>query len=135
MADRDFSLLPKVVLYTVDIVTDWINGVSLLTNGNKSSTEINTTNSTLLIHKDDLQIGNSSLVFNTTIDCLTPDFDICSEDHEIHLWWGSLTIALSWVPAILGTIFVSLKTDWTLCYFVLLPIRFILWPLLVPLQM
>ena len=26
MADRDFSLLPKVVLYTVDVVTDWING-------------------------------------------------------------------------------------------------------------
>ena len=72
MAGRDFSVLPKVVLYTVDVVTDWINGVSLLTGGHRSISEFNTTYSTP-IQKDDLQIENSGLVFNTTIKCVTPD--------------------------------------------------------------
>lgn len=137
MAERDFSVLPKVVLYTVDVVTDWINGVTLLTSGKRSSTEFNTTDTTS-IHKGDLQIGNFSLVFNTTFGCLTPDFNVCSEDDEFHLWWGSLTIALSWVPAIFGIrmIFVGLKSQQrTACKLVLLSMRFILWPLLVPLQM
>jgi len=136
MAARDFSVVPKVVLYYVDVVTDWINGVSLLTSGHRSSTEFNTTYSTP-IHKDDLQIENSSLVFNTTIDCLTPDYDVCSEDNEFHLWWGSLSIALSWVPAILGIgiLIYRMDSEGTACFWILMPIRFILWPLLVPLQM
>ena len=85
MADRHFSVLPKVGLYTLDVVTDLINGVSLLSGGNRSISKFNTPNSTP-IQEDDLSIGYSSLVFNTTLNCLTPDYDVCSEDDEFHLW-------------------------------------------------
>ena len=126
MPDRHLSVVPKLGLYTLDVVTDWINGVSLLTSHNST----NGTN--LDLHND------STHVFNTTIyehECLSPD--VCSQDNDIHLWWGSLTIALSWVPATFGMFgIVAFSDDYlTPSNILLMPIRFILWPLLVPLLM
>ena len=130
MPDRHLSVVPKLGLYTLDVVTDWINGVSLLTSHNS-------TNGTSL-DLNNLIISDSSHVFNATIhehECLSPD--VCSQDNDIHLWWGSLTIALSWVPATFGMFFIVFGTgsDLTPSKILLMPIRFILWPLLVPLLM
>ena len=128
MPDRHLSVVPKLGLYTLDVVTDWINGVSLLTSHNST----NGTNLDL----NNLIISDSSHVFNATIhehDCLSPD--VCSQDNDIHLWWGSLTIALSWVPATIGMFITVAGGDLTPSKILLMPIRFILWPLLVPLLM
>ena len=101
----------KVVMYMFDLISDWTNGVLLLMPKNGTAASYN---------KSD--VGNS-----------------CHQvELEVHPAWGSLSIALSWVPALAGLFFlVKSATDWdsTIWRWIFLPLRFVLWPLIVPILM
>jgi len=105
----------KVALYMFDLVSDWVNGG-------------------LMLHKvDTIDTGNTS-ISNGTIDrCL-------NEAGGPHIAWGTMTIGMSWVPAVfaIGTLSQiavygkwiprKWKKKW-------IPVRFIFWPILVPIHM
>jgi len=98
----------KVTLYLFDLGSDWVNGILMLMPKNGTGTKIQFDNSTS---------------------------DSCGhEDSEVHPAWGSLSITLSWVPALIGLVIIVLtkRSIWDL---LLAPIRFILWPLIVPILM
>ena len=109
----------KIFLYLFDLLSDWINGVLLIV-GNDSQAEDN----------------NSSAIYRSD-----PCFN--SSDGKPQVAWGGLTLAFSWGPACFGLLFLvafdvgdgfepfGLKSMNCL----LLPLRFILWPLLVPIGM
>ena len=73
-----WSVAIKVTLYMFDVISDLTNGVLMLTADGQS---------------------NSSLHQNSSYIC------DCSGETGPNLAWGSLTIGLSWVPAIFGLIF------------------------------
>ena len=76
---------------------------------------------------------NQTVVSDWTNGCLL----LATEDGEgkRHVVWGVSTLAFSWGPALLGIAYVMVfggirGKDW-----VLLPVRFLLWPFLVPIGM
>ena len=103
------SVFIKVALYLFDLVSDWVNGG-------------------LMLHKvDPIDTGNTSIP-NSTIDrCL-------NETGGPHIAWGIMTIGMSWVPAVFAigiihsTFTLRLKKKW-------IPVKFIFWPILVPIHM
>ena len=101
----------KVTLYTFDLGSDWVNGILMLTAGGQDTTITSNQNDTYV--------------------------SACAEDHQPHLAWGSLTIGLSYVPALFGFFLLlwaacKRRTVWN---WLLLPIRFIMWPFIVGLLM
>ena len=120
----DHSVWVKVGLYTFDIGSDWINGGLML------QCPVN-------------------LTINATIPTLnkTKDTDL-SKDDGCEPWWGSLTIAMSWIPPtiifllVIAVLIEDLVTKrrcpscLVLALSVFLgPIVYALWPLLVPIGM
>ena len=118
------SVWIKVGLYTFDIGSDWING------GLMVQCPVN-------------------LTINETFPTLNSiNVTDLSKDDGCEPWWGSLTIAMSWIPpAILFLIFIggSIRSlvkkrrcfscrDLTIFMFVG-PVVYALWPLLVPIGM
>ena len=99
----------KVTLYTFDLVSDWANGILMLTAGGQG----------------------------TITDQNNRNVSACAEDHQPHLAWGSLTIGLSYVPALFGlnVLLGAAVKRCTVWNWLLLPIRFILWPIIVGLLM
>ena len=73
----------------------------------------------------------------------TPTTDPCEQDGgSYHPAWGAMSLAFSWFPAFYGFFLLCGKTFGssdnftTGCLsFILIPVRFILWPLLVPIGM
>jgi len=115
------SVWVKVGLYTFDIGSDWFNGGLML------QCPVN-------------------LTINETIPTLDTinDTDL-SKDDGCEPWWGSITIAMSWIPPtiifliyISGSIRKNMKkgkcfTCWEITGHLLLgPVIYALWPLLVP---
>ena len=80
------SVFIKVVLYTFDVVSDWWNGWNFLI----AESPINVSNPANWTVSNDESSANVSN--STTTWCL---------DHteERHIWWGVMTIAMSWIPA------------------------------------
>ena len=65
----------KVALYMFDLVSDWVNGG-------------------LMLHKvDTIDTGNTSIPNSTIDQCL-------NETGGPHIAWGTMTIGMSWVPAV-----------------------------------
>ena len=61
-----------------------------------------------------------------------------TESNRIHYYWGVLTIAMSWFPAAAGIalLIATKETDKCKWYHLLqVTIRFLLWPLLLPIAM
>ena len=105
MSDKHLSVFPKVLLYVFDVGSDWTNGAFMIQGG---GTRVNTS-------------------------CMG-EFE---QEHfsDTDKFSGYLTIGLSWAPAVTGMIMLISyrKTSWNnLCPDVL---RFIFWPLLVPIYM
>ena len=103
------SVFVKVALYLFDLVSDWVNGG-------------------LMLHKvDPIDTGNATIPNSTTDRCL-------NETGGPHIAWGTMTIGMSWVPAVfaIGILhtryYTTLEKKW-------IPVRFIFWPILVPLHM
>ena len=114
------SVFIKVGLYLFDLVSDWVNGG-------------------LMLHKvDPTDTSNTSIPNNTIDRCL-------NETGGPHIAWGTMTIGMSWVPAVFSLIVIVgseqesywkerwipgsyWKKRW-------IPVRFILWPILVPMHM
>ena len=108
-----YGVMFKVTVYLFDLISDWVNGILLL------------------MPRDSVGTNTSDYNINTM------DGGNCSfEETEGHLAWGSLTISLSWVPALVGMVMVIMDSGvggrWG-C--ILLPVRFILWPLIIPIVM
>ena len=117
------SVFIKVALYLFDLVSDWVNGG-------------------LMLHKvDPIDTGNTNIPNSTIKTCL-------NETGGPHIAWGMTTIGMSWVPAVFALVMVYAgdysdskwrhsrglsgsgmwKKRW-------LPVRFIFWPILVPIHM
>ena len=96
-----------------DLVSDWVNGILMLTAG-----------------------GHGHESNNKTLN-VTAYEDACVEDNEQHVAWGSLTIGLSWVPALFGLIFLVAIAyeEKRICNWLLLPFQFVFWPIGVGLMM
>ena len=118
------SVWVKVGLYTFDIGSDWINGGLML------QCPVN------------LTINDTIATLNTI-----NDKDL-SKDNGCEPWWGSLTIAMSWIPptiVFLIGISTSIRSlvkkgrcfscGELTCSLLLGPIVYALWPLLVPIGM
>ena len=58
----------------------------------------------------------------------------CLKGTERHLAWGVMTIAMSWIPSTFAVFFMIYAAD-GLKHQIATPLRFILWPLLVPVYM
>ena len=108
--ERHASVFIKVGLYLFDICSDWVTGGIMLSNNQ-------------LI---DLK-NNSDTTANDTIAR-------CLDGTERHFSWGIMTIAMSWIPATF-TMFGLIPVAEGMRNRITLPLRFILWPLLVPVLM
>ena len=96
---------------TLPLVSDWANGGLLLST----------------VEYSDKNVTSTANDTNTTI----------SGEGERHVAWGVMTLAFTWGPALLGLVMlvmISLDVK-DIKTWVLLPIRFVLWPLLVPIAM
>ena len=91
------------------LVSDWTNGGLLLST---------------VDHRDKNVTSGANNTNNTTI----------SGERESHMAWGVMTLAFSWGPGLIGLLFllghVKGIKNW-----LLLPFRFLLWPVLVPIAM
>ena len=105
------SVFIKVALYLFDLVSDWVNGG-------------------LMLHRvDTIDTRNTSIPNSTIKRCL-------NETGGPHIAWGTMTIGMSWVPAVFaigiiqsqGVSYVAMKKKW-------IPVKFIFWPILVPIHM
>ena len=106
MADEiHYSAIIRVGFYSTDVGTDWYNGYNFF-NFTQNATPSSTS------------------------------IDMCdrAQDQAHDPIWGTWTIGLSWVPAVFGSFSVQEENpSWR--NVILFPIRFILWPILVALQM
>ena len=155
------STIPKLGLYTFDVGSDWLNGASLMNYtfhiggdigdsllnytihvGNdtlNARTLINSTlgsdwlnQATLIIRgREDI---NSTGSLNSTLHpaCLNENETV---NDPIHFYWGVLTITMSWFPAVAGIFLLVGAIEWKWYQLLLVPIRFLLWPLLLPIAM
>ena len=116
------SVWVKVGLYTFDIGSDWFNGGLML------QCPVN-------------QTVNETIPTLNTIN----DTDLSKED-GCEPWWGSLTIAMSWIPpTIIFILAIGAQIKWGIdgrcerlfsCGFIFAgPVTYALWPLLVPIGM
>ena len=110
------SVFIKVVLYTFDVVSDWLNGWNFLNVGSPVNVS-NPANWTVLNDESSDNVPNSTTTW-------------CLDDTERHTWWGVMTIGMSWIPAVFAMIGLVMNgCSWWH------PLQFILWPLLVPFHM
>ena len=105
----------KIFLYMFDVVSDWVNGILLIIgNGNHPN-------------GDDVLANHTN---NGTDPCNS------SDDGKPHVAWGGMTVGFSWLPAVFGLVFlVWAAIDRSIKNWLLIPLRFLLWPLLVPISM
>ena len=103
------SVFVKVALYLFDLVSDWVNGG-------------------LMLHRvDTIDTSNTSIPNSTIERCL-------NETGGPHIAWGTMTIGMSWVPAVFAIKMLNRRfaafgmKKW-------IPVRFIFWPILVPVHM
>ena len=108
-----------MALYLFDVGSDWVTGGIMLSDDQL----IDTKNTTLSANDT---IVNGTITNNTIARCL--------DGTERHLAWGIMTIAMSWIPASFTTFFLIAIAD-GMKHRITLPLRFILWPLLVPVYM
>ena len=100
----------KVALYLFDLVSDWVNGG-------------------LMLHKVDTIDTRNTSIPNGTIDrCL-------NETGGPHIAWGTMTIGMSWVPAVFAIGIIQSKYLAHMVEKKWIPVRFIFWPILVPIHM
>ena len=103
--EEPWSVTIKVALYLFDLISDWVNGGLMIHGGPPRS--------------------------NLTEDGLKPS---CGTGNQAHHAWGTLAIALSWLPAILSLAYLAQVIN-DKGGALLAPLRFILWPILVPILM
>ena len=117
--DNPWCVVFKVLLYTFDLVSDWVNGAFLLAGAQGTN------------HTDGTQ--EAPWTNHTAVTQEAPG-TIHTGDGTAHYYWGSITIILPWVPALcaLGPIRGSIKNKWDV---VLVPVRCVLWPISVPFMM
>ena len=110
----------KVFLYMFDLLSDWVNGILLLIGGGDCD-QISQNGGSA----EELAARTETAGVNATagLGC----------EGKVHPIWGTLTIALSWVPALFGLF--ALPATCKCRDFLLLPVRFLLWPLIVPVLM
>ena len=103
-----WSVIFKVLLYTFDLVSDWVNGAFLLA-GDQGANHTS--------HCPQEATGTNH-----------------TGDGTPHYYWGTITIILPWVPALIGLwiILISIGNKWDV---VLVPVRFVMWPISVPFMM
>ena len=110
---RVFKVLLKIILYLVDIVTDWMNGAEHINRVDFYSAEFD--------QQDGLGGSNASLGL---LQC-----PAITNGHT----FGYITIGLSWLPGIVALIFYkSIQPEQPKH---MLVIRFLMWPIYVPFQM
>ena len=117
--ERHASVFIKVALYLFDVVSDWVTGGIMLSDNQM----IDIKNITLSTN----DISANGTIANDTIAS-------CLDGTERHLAWGIMTIAVSWIPATF-TMFMLIPAADGIKHRITLPLRFILWPLLVPVYM
>ena len=109
-----WSVAFKVTLYLFDLLSDWVNGILMLTTNGCQ----------------DYKADNSTFGYGQVG---------CEENTKDAKRFGAWTIALSYVPAIFGLLASAYGSrSWSKCSMwklLLIPIQFILWPLLVALLM
>ena len=105
----------KIFIYLFDVVSDWVNGILLIIgDGNHPNGDY-----ALEIHT------------NRTDPCNKRD------DGKPHVAWGSMTLGFSYLPAGIGLLYLvrAAAESKSIPNMFLLPLRFLLWPLLVPISM
>ena len=135
MTEKSKGVFVKVFLYLFDYISDLVNGYLLST---KEATGNTTTfHITVLGHCPVLWKNESILSLDTHNKMLSYEGNQCLGDNQVHTNWGHLTIGFSYLPALLGVVFMSVAAcqGKNRCRdFFLLPIRTLLWPLLVPIH-
>ena len=121
MAQPIKQVILKVFLYSLDVLSDWVNGAEQIIG--------------MDIYKGQKSQPNCSEITMVNVSPLQPDFQSRIEGSTL----GVITIGLSWLPGVIGILFYkSLQTSpkplniYQLC---ILTARFCVWPLYVPLQM
>ena len=111
--ERHASVFIKVALYLFDVGSDWVNG-GIMLSGDQRWRDWH---------------HNGTIANDTIARCL--------DSKERHFEWGVMTIAMSWIPATLTMFFLIqiAAIDGGLKHLITLPLRFVLWPLLVPVYM
>ena len=142
----DFELWIKVFLYYFDVVSDFLNGITLVT---KEIALSNTTTLTITVPKS-FTVSTNDTFFSvkTRNDSFSVESFQCQGNNKdfplILSYCGPMTIGFQWLPALLAVLrlLVEIATNarakqWRkmLLKLFLLPIRFILWPFLVPIRM
>ena len=110
--ERHASVFIKVALYLFDVGSDWITGGIMLSDDQLGDFTGSTNDTT----------ANGTIANDTIARCL--------DGTERHLAWGIMTIAMSWIPATF-TMFMLIPAAEGMKHRITLPLRFILWPLLV----
>ena len=154
------NTIPKLGLYTFDVGSDWLNGASLMNytldiSGDYDSLlnhTINVGNGTINTRTIlDNTVSEAHNILNAGMDwlawltlqikgnstsnhtCLTG-----TESNRIHYHWGVLTIAMTWFPAAAGIALLIATKETDKCkwnHLLQVTIRFLLWPLLLPIAM
>ena len=113
MEHRVLEVLQRIILYLVDVVTDWINGVQ----------QINRTDFNIF------EFAHQREATNSTLDL--PECPSVTKGHTL----GIATISLTWLPAgILAVISKSPGVQPKQPIY-MIAFRFIAWPVYVPLLM
>ena len=113
MERRVLEVLQRIILYLVDVVTDWINGVQLI-----NRTDLNIS-----------EFAHQREATNSTLDL--PECPSITKGHTL----GIATISLTWLPAgILAVISKSPGVQPKQPIY-MIAFRFIAWPVYVPLLM
>ena len=115
----------KVFLYMFDLLSDWVNGILLLIGGGDCDQISQNGGSAEELAARTVTAGGNA---TAELGC----------EGKVHPIWGTLTIALSWVPALFGLFALCLfaADSKSKCRdFLLLPVRFLLWPLILPVLM
>ena len=133
-------MILKIIFYLVDLVSDIVNGALTLKrgqNGPTSNTSIITDTFTVPEYPD---ISENPFFWNDSSYEVTKVE--CEGDETFHLWWGYLSIAFTWLPGLVAMVFLAKMNQQpssTCCDRLLrlaqLILRFIFWPLLVPILM
>ena len=116
--EKHWDVIYKVPLYLADLVSDWLNGGSMV-----------------------VQWWSHWIEFIATHDNTTTMREYEAELAELGIpyWdWGVITIAMSWIPAAFSVLWIC-----SCCILSALScslwhrhlVRFILWPILVPIDM
>ena len=116
--EKHWDVIYKVPLYLADLVSDWLNGGSMVVQWWSHYIEFNATG------------------HDCTVNWCTHEY--FSEVRKLGIPspdWGVITIAMSWFPAAFSVLWISrcCIPSCSLWYWHL--VRFILWPILVPIDM